>query len=270
MPDDLVQRLSDDGADRAVAAPSRAVGKVLGTQDATPLDFWVAIDDENYLQLDDVVAVGTRVPGAGALRISGVVDMVRSRHEGSRFDSDVFLADQGLLPVQTARAAHVVSTRFEPELYVPPVPGDSVRRVAGAERDEALYFDTMEQRLAAGIARDGEPIYLDVAFLDGRRGAHVNISGVSGIATKTTYASFLLYSLFHSPVLGAEAANTKALIFNVKGEDLLFLDQANAQLPLDERDVYAQLGLPAGSFESVGLWAPVKRGPNVAMPDTGK
>jgi DNA helicase HerA-like ATPase len=269
MPDDPVNPPGSDGASPPSQAPSRAIGKVLGTQDATPLEFWVAIDDENYLQLDDVVAVGTEVPGAGALRISGVVDMVRSRHEGSRFDSDVFLADQGLLPVQTARAAHVVSTRFEPELYVPPVPGDTVRRVAGAERDEALYFDTMEQRLAAGIARDGEPIYLDLAFLDGRRGAHVNISGVSGIATKTTYASFLLYSLFHSAVLGAEAVNTKALIFNVKGEDLLFLDQPNAHLPLAERETYAQLGLPAGTFESVGLWAPVKRGPDVAMPDTG-
>src|SRR3954447_25593594 len=256
-------------SDGSIRPASGAIGKVLGTQDATPLEFWVALNDTSYLQLDDVVAVGTDVPGAGALRISGVVDMVRARHEGSRFDSDVFLADQGLLPVQTARAAHVVSTRFEPELYVPPIPGDAVRRVAGTERDEALYFDTMEQRLAAGIARDGEPIYLDLAFLDGRRGAHVNISGVSGIATKTTYASFVLYSLFHSDVLGAEAANTKALIFNVKGEDLLFLDQANVHLPLAERETYAQLGLPAGTFESVGLWAPVKRGPNVAVPDTG-
>lgn len=246
------------------------MGRVLGTEDSTPLDFWVAINDANYLQLDDVVVVGTQVPGAGDLRVSGVVDMVRARHEGSHFDSDVFLAEQGLLPVETARAAHVVSTRFEPELYVPPRPGDEVRRAAGAERDEALYFDTMERRLAAGIARDGEPILIDVDFLDGRRGAHVNISGISGIATKTTYASFLLYSLFHSDVLGAERANTKALIFNVKGEDLLFLDKPNARLPEAERSAYEQLGLPAGPFESVGLWAPVaKRGGGAAVPDTG-
>ena len=93
----------------------------------------------------------------------------------------------------------------------------------------------------------------------------MNISGVSGIATKTTYASFLLYSLFHSGVLGAEAANTKALIFNVKGEDLLFLDKPNAELGDRGRaSEYAQLGLPAGPFESVGLWAPVKRGSDVA------
>ena len=266
----LADRAPDAAEVSDMPSTSRAVGMVLGTEDATPLDFWVAINDDNYLQLDDVVGVRTEVPGvAEQLRISGVVDMVRSRHQGSRFDSDVFLADQGLLPVETARAAHVVSTRFEPELYVPPRPGDTVVRVAGRERDEALYFDTMEQKLVAGIARDGEPIYLDVSFLDGRRGAHVNISGVSGIATKTTYASFLLYALVHSGALGAEAANTKALIFNVKGEDLLFLDKDNARLPLAEKDTYARLGLHAGPFESVGLWAPVKRGSDVAMPDTG-
>ena len=50
---------------------SRQIGKVIGTQMRPPSELWVAIDDENYLQLDDVVAVGTQVPGAGALRISG-------------------------------------------------------------------------------------------------------------------------------------------------------------------------------------------------------
>jgi DNA helicase HerA-like ATPase len=245
------------------------VGRVLGTEDATPLDFWVGLEDDEYLQLDDVVLVETQVPGAGALRISGVVDMVRARHEGSHFDSDVFLADQGLLPVQTARAAHVVVTRFEPELYVPPQPTDAVARASGAQRDEALYFDVMEQRLVAGLGRDNEPIYLDLSFLDGRRGAHANISGVSGIATKTTYATFLLHSMFTSGVFGGEAANTKALVFNVKGEDLLFLDRPNNRLTEGQRAEYAQLHLPATAFESVGIWAPVRRGADVAMPDTG-
>jgi hypothetical protein len=108
------------------------VGRVLGTEDATPLEFWVGLQDDAYLQLDDVVLVQTAVPGAGDLRVSGVVDMVRARHEGSQFDSDVFLVEQGVLPVQLARAAHVVVTRFEPELYVPPQPGDAVVRVSGA------------------------------------------------------------------------------------------------------------------------------------------
>jgi hypothetical protein len=85
-----------------VADEMPRVGRVLGTEDSTPLEFWVGIEEETYLQLDDVVMVQTDVPGAGPLRVSGIVDMVRARHEGSRFDSDVFLADEGLLPVQTA------------------------------------------------------------------------------------------------------------------------------------------------------------------------
>src|SRR3954454_24101037 len=245
------------------------VGLVLGTESSTPLEWWVAIGPDQYLQLDDVVAVKTTVPGMGEVRISGIVDIVRAQHEGSRFESDVFLVEQGVLPLQTARSARVISTRVEPELWVPPVPGDNVRRVRGTERDEALHFDAMEQRVIAGVSRDGQSIYLDLSFLDGRRGAHVNISGVSGVATKTTYASFLLYALFHGDVLGNEAANTKALIFNVKGEDLLFLDKRNARLDDDARADYTALGLPSGAFESVGLWAPVKRGAGVAVPDTG-
>ena len=112
-------------------------------------------------------------------------------------------------------------------MFVPPLPGAAVRRAVGAERDHALFFDEMERTLPIGLGRDGAPLYANLDFLDGTRGAHVNISGISGVATKTTYATFLLYGLFHSGVLGAEAINTKALIFNVKGEDLLFLDHPN-------------------------------------------
>ncbi|MGZ4152886.1 MAG: ATP-binding protein [Actinomycetota bacterium] len=237
---------------------SEQVGMVLGTEDVTPLTFWVGVAPESYLQLDDAVVVDTEVPGRGTVRIAGIVQDVRARHEGAQFDTDVFLIDRGVLPADTAVAAEVVATRFEPEVFVPPMPGLAAFRAHGADRDQALYFDQMERRLAAGLTRDGEPVYLDLDFLDGSRGAHVNISGISGVATKTTYALFLLYALFHSDALGPYAANTKAIVFNVKGEDLLWLDTPNARLTEEDREDFARLGLPAGPFESVGLWAPVR------------
>ncbi|MEX1046802.1 MAG: ATP-binding protein [Actinomycetota bacterium] len=237
---------------------SEPVGMVLGTEDSTPLSFWVGVAPESYLQLDDAVIVDTEVPGRGRVRIAGIVQEVRARHEGAQFDSDVFLVDSGVLPVDTAFAAEVVATRFEPEIFVPPTPGLPALRARGKDRDEAFYFDQMERRLGAGLTRDGEPVFLDLDFLDGTRGAHVNISGVSGVATKTTYALFLLYALFHSDVLGSSGANTKAIVFNVKGEDLMWLDRPNARLPEADREGYDRLGLPVGPFESVGLWAPVR------------
>ncbi|HZD78521.1 MAG TPA: ATP-binding protein [Actinomycetota bacterium] len=237
---------------------SEQVGMVLGTEDATPLTFWVGVAPDAYLQLDDAVVVDTQVPGRGALRIAGIVQDVRARHEGAQFDTDVFLVDRGVLPVDTAVAAQVVATRFEPEIFVPPMPGLPAYRARGKDRDEALYFDQMERRVGAGLTRDGEPVFLDLDFLDGSRGAHVNISGISGVATKTTYALFLLYALFHSDVLGRYAANTKGIVFNVKGEDLMWLDTPNVRLTDGDREDYQRLGLPAGPFESVGLWAPVR------------
>jgi DNA helicase HerA-like ATPase len=237
---------------------SEPVGMVLGTEDATPLTFWVGVANDAYLQLDDAVVVDAEVPGRGSLRIAGIVQDVRARHEGASFDTDVFLVDRGVLPVDTAVAAQVVATRFEPEIFVPPMPGLSALRARGKDRDQALYFDRMTRRLVGGLTRDGEPVFLDLDFLDGSRGAHVNISGISGVATKTTYALFLLYALFHSDALGGYGANTKAIVFNVKGEDLMWIDTPNARLTEEDREDYERIGLRAGPFESVGLWAPVR------------
>lgn len=237
---------------------SEPVGVVLGTEPSTPLDFWVAVPKTSYLQLDDPVFVTTAVAGRGDVRVSGLVAEVRARHEGLSFDSDAFLVDRGIIPSETAVAARVVATRFDPELFVPPMPGVQAFRARGADRDRAMFHDAISRRIAAGLSRDGEPIYLDLDFIDGTRGAHVNISGISGVATKTTYALYVLYALFHSEQLGLEAVNTKAVVFNVKGEDLMWLDRPNARLTREAEDDYARLSLPARPFASVGLWAPTR------------
>src|SRR5439155_21527084 len=112
------------------ADPGREpVGRVLGTEDATPLAFWVPVAPEQYLQLDDVVVCERRVPGRDeSVHLSGIVTQVRARHEGARFDSDVFLIEDGQLPAEPVEAAEVLTTRVEPEVFVPPTPGTAVHR----------------------------------------------------------------------------------------------------------------------------------------------
>ncbi len=236
------------------------VGRVLGTVDATPLQFWVGVAEGEYLELDDVVALERVLPTGELVKIFGTVSQVRARHEGARFDSDVFLIEDGVLPAEVVEAAQVTATRVEPEIFVPPRPGQPVRRAKGDERDQALFFDRMERRFPVGASRAGEPLYANFEFLNGQRGAHVNISGVSGVATKTSYATFLLHSVFNCSVLGEAVVNTKALIFNVKGEDLLHIDRPNLQLDDDGRMAYSVMGLPAQPFGSVGLYAPPRAG----------
>jgi DNA helicase HerA-like ATPase len=228
------------------------IGYILGTKDATPLEFWVAVIDGKVLRLDDVVQVKTDRPDKkGIVNFYGVVDHVRTIHEGTQFDTDTFLVNTGSMPVNVSYAAHIQVTRIEPEEYLPPQPSDAVYLAEDENLRFALNFDGMKQRISAGIMRNGSPAYLNYEFIDGTKGAHVNISGISGVATKTSFALFILHSIFNSTALGSKRANTKALIFNVKGEDLFFLDKANKELKEEARSTYQALDLPVEPFRDV-------------------
>jgi DNA helicase HerA-like ATPase len=246
------------------------LGLVVGTVPATPLQFSVSLAPGQYAQLDDVVVTHRTMPGPGqaAIQIAGVVTNVEATHEGARFASDVFLIERGALPAEICEVAEVTVTRVEPEMYVPPLPGALVTRAVGAARESALYFDEMgESKVPVGFGRDGQPVFVNFEFIDGTRGAHVSISGVSGIATKTSFAMFLLHSITSCGVLAGEAHNTKALVFSVKGEDLLFLDYANSKLTPGQAARYAALGLPAAPFGNVRVFAPPRRGDSSGTPD---
>jgi hypothetical protein len=99
------------------------------------------------------------------------------------------------------------------------------------------------------------PVFLDCDFLLGPEAAHLNITGVSGLATKTSAVEFLLGSIFQT--FPAHKGTVGALCFNVKGPDLCFLDQP-ASLSEEDRRQYARLGLTPEPFTDVRYYAPLK------------
>ena len=107
----------------AAAGPS---GLVLGSQDATPLELWIGVLPGQNVELDDLVEVLTLTADGREVRFYGVVDQVRKRYEGAAFDSDAFRHAEGTLPIEVSYAAHVMVTRIDPEVFVPPSPATSV------------------------------------------------------------------------------------------------------------------------------------------------
>src|SRR6267143_2058095 len=96
-------------------------------------------------------------------------------------------------------------------------------------------------------------IYLDADFLLGPEAAHLNITGVSGLATKTSAVEWLLSSLFkHFP---EEKGSIAAVCFNVKGPDLCYLDQPGKVEQTDEA-LYQKLGVEPKPFRKVEYFAP--------------
>ena len=125
----------------------------------------------------------------------------------------------------------------------------------------------MEQRLAAGlVARRAADLPRPVVPRRPPRRAHEHLRRLRRRDEDNLreLPSVLAVPLRRARRRGGEH---EGAVFNVKGEDLLFLDQPNAGLDDDEpRPRTRQLGLPAGPFESVGIWAPVRRAPTCRRP----
>ncbi len=224
----------------------------------------MVLADDAVAQLDELVVTTQTLPDGTELRHYGIVVEGIGEIEGAELPSDTHrIAAARTMPGITSRRVEVQILRSVPELWLAPDPGATVARVLGAERREALFLDQMEHPLPIGLDQGGDPIYADFAFLNGEKGGHASISGISGVATKTSYALFLLYMLFETQegraLLGPAVTATRALVFNVKGEDLLHIDRPNARYSI-QRDAPRRwralgVGEPA-PFQRVRLYAP--------------
>jgi len=150
------------------------------------------------------------------------------------------------------------------------IPVQSNAKVSLATREEisfALGLDDVKNPLICGYLEmyegtcNGEkivlPVNVDSRFLIGPEGAHLNISGISGLAAKTSYAMFLLKSIQDKNLVNETTEDDVAfVVFNVKGKDLLALDEEN-DFCGDENDkkntlaYYDMLGLGTAPFNQV-------------------
>lgn len=107
------------------------------------------------------------------------------------------------------------------------------------------------------------PVHMDTRFLIGPEGAHLNISGISGLASKTSYAMFLLKALQDKMMVAKneDKDDVAYIIFNVKGADLLSIDKMSENFSgggnySDTIEEYKQLGLNPTPFKNVQYFYP--------------
>lgn len=148
-------------------------------------------------------------------------------------------------------------------IYIPVQEGKKVHLADEEQIMEALGLKDVKNPLPAGYIDmyDGEnkktlPVYFNSHFLIGPEGAHLNISGISGLASKTSYAMFLMKAIQDYAVKGNESA--AFIMMNVKGTDLLKIDQKNERKKeLDLiKPVYDLLGMEMKPFEQVKYFYP--------------
>ncbi len=246
-----------------------AIGRVVGTERKpnTPHEFhfWTAPDSE--VGIGTLVKVVIDMPRA--LTVYGIVvdgasftDLQTALHDYIGLQADPAPPTAAATERPEIRVYTAAVLRHEPPEPLQPVPSGSVFLATDEDVRIALRMDTYAKAggtgIPAGLYITGgqkAPIFLDADFLLGPEAAHLNITGVSGLATKTSAVLFLLSSIFEH--LGAEKGSVAALCFNVKGPDLLFLDQP-AELGAEDKEIYEALRVPAQPFEKVHYYAPFK------------
>ncbi|HVE78572.1 MAG TPA: hypothetical protein VNA89_06915 [Gemmatimonadaceae bacterium] len=249
------------------------LGRVVATERRpnTPHEFhfWTALDSP--VGIGTIVRVDGTHPVEGQLpRIYGIVvegfsytDLQSPMHDVLGHDGSP--ASAGLAATERAeiRLYTAAVLRQLPEEPLQPVPMGAVHLADDADVATALRMDGYLKEggrtgIPIGVYRAGgteAPIYLDAEFLVGPEAAHLNITGVSGLATKTSAVEWLLASLFaHFP---SKKGSIAAVCFNVKGPDLCFLDQPG-DLDAADRALYDAMGVPARPFERVRYFAPYK------------
>jgi DNA helicase HerA-like ATPase len=252
---------------------SSILGRVVATERRpnTPHEFhfWTALDSP--VGIGTIVRVDGRDPVNGTVpKVFGIVtegfswtDLASPLHDVMGFDGS---PDAESLH-QTARAEIRLYTaavlRHVPEEPLQPVPMGTVfladeSDVAIALRMDGYLKAGARTGIPIGVYRAGgtdSPIFLDADFLLGPEAAHLNISGVSGLATKTSAVEWLLQSIFtHFP---AQKGSVAAVCFNVKGPDLCYLDQPG-EIDEADRALYEKCGVAPAPFDDVQYYAPYK------------
>lgn len=160
-------------------------------------------------------------------------------------------------------------------IYIPVQNNSKVFLASADEIEYALGLKDIKNPLCCGYLEMYEgtgisekvtlPVKLNSKFIIGPEGAHLNISGISGLAAKTSYSMFLMKAIQDSYLSKEDEDDSVAFVmFNVKGKDLLAIDQANdfsdednpSQARADTLKLYDDLHLSAEPFSNVHYYYP--------------
>jgi hypothetical protein len=249
------------------------LGRVVATErnPNTPhqFHFWTAVTSPvgigTIVRVEGTYAVDGQIPRVYGVVVEGFsyTDLPSPLFDVLGHDGDPRAAAHAPTERAEVRLYTAAVLRQIPEEPLQPVPmgevflADDVD-VAAALRMDAYLREGARTGIPIGLYHAGgmdSPIYLDAEFLVGPEAAHLNITGVSGLATKTSAVEWLLASLFaHFP---EQKGSVAAVCFNVKGPDLCFLDLPG-ELDDADRDMYEKLGVAPEPFQTVRYYAPYR------------
>lgn len=255
---------------------NKLIGRIIATEkNPTTMDkfiFWT--DSDLILHAFDIIKVG-HTNGSFSY---GVIENISHITDAQSFLTSFISSDFGDVSIEapTLRVGmnyvEASVTYNDKNLYTPVHSGAPVYLASSEEITAALGLDRIQNPLVCGSLKMYEdtdeeitlPVCLNSKFILGPEGAHLNISGISGLASKTSYAMFLMKAI-QEQYMKKDQDNEDSVafvIFNVKGKDLMAIDRKNdfSEDSQEERNrvykEYKDLNLSTEPFKQVHYFIP--------------
>lgn len=254
----------------------KIIGKVSATEKnpSTTEEFYFWTNQTEVLSPFDIVKVsqmGNSITYAVVEEISHVTDS--PSHFAAYISSDFGnvkskVGNMDRLGMNYIKAHVVCNTE---DIYMPVLNGELVYLCDAEDIQVALGLKNVQHPIVSGYLemykgdeKQRVRVDLNSNFLIGPDGAHLNVSGISGLAAKTSYSMFLLNAIQQKLCVlteddkeNDEKQNIAFVFFNVKGRDLLSIDEKNPDLSNEDKDIYIkELQLSPVPFKNVTYYYP--------------
>jgi DNA helicase HerA-like ATPase len=264
----------------------RIIGKVASPpkKESTSEEFHFWVRRDELVEKTQIIRTESHV-GGNTIQFYGIVEEVyrQSRKKDIGEEFDAFDGDVNYQPQfrgEGVTFATATILRTEPPVLAPPLEQSSV--FLGDDSDARLAYraDEIDNSLAVGLIKNGGtaiagPGMIDLDYLLGINGGHMNVNGVAGRGTKSSFLLFVIYQLLRKARLQAEEYPSDPnplmivpIILNVKGYDLFHINRwSNKYKPEEHLADWQRLGVEEPrAFENVTFFAPQVPGGNISTP----
>lgn len=248
----------------------RIIGKISATEKcpSTTDDFYFWTDKGEILSPFDIVKV-KHLPNDTTITYGVIEEINHVTDAPSHFtsfissdfgDTNDNIGNMNRLGMNYVKAKVVCNTG---NIYTPVLDGKQVSLCSPEDIKTALGLDDVKNPIVCGYlqmykGKEAQKIKveLNANFLIGPDGAHLNVSGISGLAAKTSYSMFLLNAI-QQKFCTEDGGDVAFVFFNVKGRDLMAIDEPNTELKATDKKIYTEeLGLTTEPFHNVHYFYP--------------
>ena len=272
--------------------PTEPLGRVAAPpeHESTSGMFYFWVDRKQSIERTQIVTTRSTIAGREVTFIAIVLEVYRRsrqkdvHEEAARFDGRT--GERPPFDSEGVTYAEAAILRTDPVAHTPPTEESPVLLATPAEAGRGYGLDKMGDRLDVGLLRNGGtafagPAAIDLDFLLGKNGGHLNVNGIAGLGTKSTLLLTVNWLLLrrvrdHKERFPSDTRRLQVVpvVFNVKNFDLFFIDRWNTEFKkreVENRSDWREVGMADPQpFESVQFYAPQAKGLTTPVPTGGR